>query len=143
MQNGHPDDQWEQLIQAGHDVMVDIARDEGVMTYAQFNEALCSATGLPRFDFSNPGSLKYFSRLLADIVKQDPMCHQFMISAVVKLAPPADGPGSGFFVLAKSLDYPDPMSTKEEKEAFWLKQLAAAHNHHNLRRRHRLRVPVK
>lgn len=137
MPHGRSDEDWERMMEAGRDIMVRTARAEGLIAYREFNTALADEADVSPFDLSRDGERNALGTLLADIVKDDPLRNQFMLSAVVKLADRDKGPGDGFYKLAEHLGFIEPGASRTTKEMAWAVHVGRAHEHHKNSRRRR------
>lgn len=115
-----------ELVVEGHEILKRVARDGGLTTYGEFNQALMDATGLPGFDLTTDLGRAEIGQLLGRIAIQDwALNPDFMLTSLVKLST-ENGPGKGFFKLAQQEHFFDP--SRQEEMDFWQEQVGKAHD---------------
>lgn len=134
MRHGRTDEEWNVLMEAGKRELVRAARRNDLLHYADFNQTIADDAGVRPFDFNHDGERNALGTLLADIVKEDPLHDEFMLSAVVKLAAKDAGPGEGFYKLAEHLDHLEPGATQDEKYLAWSDHVRLAFKHYGASR---------
>src|SRR5688572_6851209 len=93
---GRDDILWEQLMEAGLEFLVDVARDGGTTTYSDLNAALVERTGFPGFEFDRIDERAAVGHLLGKIVERNRPETGLMISALVLYKGYPDA-GPGFY----------------------------------------------
>ena len=143
MHSGRDDQQWDQLIVAGLEFLIDRARLKVTSSYTELNTVLARRTGQPGFDFVFPEQRAAMGHLLGAITRRHrstPGQEDLMISAVVQYLNANDA-GPGFYTFAEELGR-TPGALPAERERFWSEQLTAVFTHHARTRRHRLSEPT-
>lgn len=81
---GRDDQKWNQLIQAGHQFLLERAKAQRTTSYTELNAVLHRRTGLREFDFSHTEERGAMGHLLGQIVARDQEQYpRQMISALV------------------------------------------------------------
>lgn len=120
MMYGRDELEWDQLIDAGHEVLINVARLGTTTTYTDLNAALKERTGLKGFDFSREADRAAMGYLLGRIVDKDRETNpELMISALVIYVNGADA-GSGFYSKAKEVGL---LKDGMDRLEFWVRQL--------------------
>ena len=100
---GRDEQEWDQLIQAGHQFLLERAKAQRTTAYTELNAVLHRRTGLREFDFSHTEERAAIGHLLGQIVARDREQYpRQMISALVIYLNVNDA-GSGFYQLAQDL----------------------------------------
>jgi hypothetical protein len=121
---GRDDDEWDELIEAGHRFLKEVASLGKTTSYTEMNAVLQRRSGLPGFDFSHEKDRAAMGYLLGRIVDRDQADHPgLMISSLVVYLNANDA-GTGFYNLAKQKGL---LHKGDSKEAFWIQQVKASH----------------
>lgn len=130
---GRTDEEWDQLVKAGQEFLVERAKLRKVTTYTELNATLVRRTGCRAFDFDRADERAAMGHLLGLIVARDlegaPAESPLMLSALVHYLDANDA-GPGFYQLAKQLRLLPASASKTEKETFWIIQVNRLHERH-------------
>ncbi|GII75684.1 hypothetical protein Sru01_06660 [Sphaerisporangium rufum] len=126
---GRDDLTWDQLTEAGLEVLLECARRGDLIAYGDLNSELERRTGIPGFDFNRPDERAALGHLLWLIVERNRPETGMMISALV-IYKGASDPGPGFFGLAADLGLLPRRPSADEKDEFWTKQVTGLHAHY-------------
>jgi hypothetical protein len=130
---GRADEEWDLLVKAGRQFLIERARLGKVTTYTELNATLVRRTGCPAFDFDRADERAAVGHLLGLIVTQDQSCDPstppLMLSALVHYLGANDA-GPGFYELAKRLQLLPMSASQTEREAFWIEQVNRVHERH-------------
>jgi hypothetical protein len=130
---GRADEEWDLLVEAGRQFLIERARLRKVTTYTELNAILVRRTGCRAFDFERADERAAMGQLLGLIVERDqsldPSEPPLMLSALVHYLGANDA-GPGFYELAKQLQLLSMSASKAEKEVFWIKQVNRLHERH-------------
>jgi hypothetical protein len=133
---GRTDSEWDQLVAAGRDFLVERARLGKLTSYTELNATLARRTGLRAFDFDRADERAAMGHLLGLIVERDQEIittdPPLMLSALVNYLRANDA-GPGFYQLAKELRLLPTGASPDEKVAFWVKQVRRLHERHGPR----------
>ncbi|MER5820926.1 hypothetical protein [Streptomyces mirabilis] len=123
---GRADSEWDLLVDAGRDFLVERAKLGKVTSYTELNVTLARRTGYRTFDFERADERAAMGHLLGLIVELDqasaPSDPPLMLSALVNYLDTNDA-GPGFYQLAKELQLLPMSASKDEKFSFWIKQM--------------------
>jgi hypothetical protein len=131
--HGRSNDEWDLLVNAGHDLLIEVARSKGMTSYTKLSNKLAEETGARRFDFDQPSERAAIGELLGLIVERDLPVSRAMISALVLYSDGTDA-GPGFYKLAKELDLLPAGSSKLECTKFWVDQVQGVYDHYAITR---------
>jgi hypothetical protein len=116
---------WNELANEGRRILQQVAREQGLIDYKDFNRELAKSTGLPTFDLGTERGRADISALLVRIAERDwEEGNGYMLTSLVKLAG-ENYPGKGFFTLAEQEGLYDPAAEPETE--FWSRQVGLAH----------------
>lgn len=121
---GRDDDTWNQLVEAGHEFLIERVRLGRPTSYTELNAVLVARTGLSSFDFARADERAAMGHLLGLIVELDLPRSKAMISAMVHYLGANDA-GSGFYKLAVELGLLAPNATSAQRDKFWIRQFKA------------------
>lgn len=124
---GRDESEWDRLTEVGHAFLIERARMGRVTSYTELNTTLVNRTGLRPFDFSRPDERAAMGHLLGLIVERDQPKSNCMISALVNYLDENDA-GPGFYAFAQQLGLLSSRASPQEKEMFWVSQVAAVHS---------------
>ncbi|PJJ04063.1 hypothetical protein BX264_4466 [Streptomyces sp. 2333.5] len=128
---GRDDIEWDQLVRAGTNFLIERARLGKVTTYTELNFTLERRTGYRPFDFERPAERAAMGHLLGLIVvrdhESDPAAPRLMLSALVHYLGANDA-GSGFYELARQVGLLSLKASKAAKEEFWIGQIKALYD---------------
>lgn len=125
---GRSDEEWDQLVRAGHVFLLERAKLDRPTTYTELNAVLRRRTGLRGFDFEQADERAAMGYLLGRIVTLDQEQYpEQMISALVIYLNENDA-GSGFYQLAQHLNLLERRPSAARKEKFWSDQLKLLKN---------------
>ncbi|MDW6061021.1 hypothetical protein SAZ11_27155 [Streptomyces sp. FXJ1.4098] len=114
------------LVAAGREFLVERAKLGKLTSYTELNVTLAGRTGCRAFNFARADERAAMGRLLGLIVERDqeiaPSDPPLMLSALVNYLSANDA-GPGFYQLAKELQLLPMSASKDEKFAFWIKQV--------------------
>lgn len=117
---------WKVLVTEGHEILKEVARNGGLTTYGDLNQALMDATGLPGFDLTTDQGRSDIGKLLGRIAIQDWAVNpDIMLTSLVKRTT-ENGPGQGFFKLAEKEHFFDP--AERDELDFWQEQVGKTHD---------------
>jgi hypothetical protein len=131
--HGRTADEWGKLVDHGLRFLIEQARMGRTTTYTEMNAVLERRTGVRPFDFSQDGERAAIGELLGRIVERDVPESGQMISAIVIYVDENDA-GPGFYKLAQESGMLPTPASKDQKLAFWSKQVAEVHKRHRTRR---------
>lgn len=129
MPYGRADDEWNDLVRACTDWLVEVARRERSTSYTETNTVLEQRTGHEPFDFGREGDRTAMGALLGEVTQRTIGDSGAMLSALVFYLNANDA-GPGFYKLAVELGLLAPNPSREEKDAFWAAQVGAIHAHY-------------
>lgn len=132
---GRTADEWQELIDATANFLIERARLRKDTSYTELNAVLAQRTGHKMFDFSNPADRGAVGHLLGAVVEQTyDEEHPVMLSALVTFLNEKK-PGQGFFDLAMHRGLLPRGASEEEKDAFWYQQMDTAFTIYRRRKR--------
>ncbi|WP_314622475.1 hypothetical protein [Streptomyces stackebrandtii] len=130
---GRADSEWDELVDAGREFLIERAKLGKLTTYTELNVTLARRTRLRSFDFERADERAAMGHLLGLIVERDqdlvPSDPPLMLSALVNYLNANDA-GSGFYQLAKELQLLPSGALKDEKYVFWIRQVKGLHERH-------------
>ncbi len=126
---GRTDEEWDRLVEAGLQFLLERARLDKVTSYSEMNVTVARRTGLHPFDFERADERAAMGYLLGLIVDATFPNTGVMLSALVHYLGENDA-GPGFFGLAVQLGLLDPGASADAKLAFWIGQVRAVHEHY-------------
>jgi hypothetical protein len=114
------------LVSSGREFLLERAKLRKPTSYTELNVTLARRTEYRPFDFERQDDRAAMGRLLGLIVERDqalaPSDPPLMLSALVSYLNANDA-GPGFYQLAKELGLLSLTASKEERDAFWIKQV--------------------
>lgn len=113
MKYGRSDDEWDELVDAATDHLIEVARDRNLTNYTDLSSQLVRRTGHSGFDFKTARDQAAVGALLADVIERTYAEIGAMLSALVVLKATGD-PGDGFYRYAKQLGLFKPGMEKFE-----------------------------
>ncbi|KAA0098929.1 hypothetical protein CIW49_13715 [Mycolicibacterium sp. P1-18] len=113
MKYGRDDDEWDELLDAAIEYLVEIARDRAITNYTDLSSALARLTGYARFDFSADRDQAAVGALLGEVTDRTYDEIGAMLSALVVQKATGD-PGEGFYRLARKMGLLPPGLQKFE-----------------------------
>lgn len=123
---GRTDSEWDMLVSSGREFLLERAKLRKPTSYTELNVTLARRTEYRPFDFERQDDRAAMGRLLGLIVERDqalaPSDPPLMLSALVSYLNANDA-GPGFYQLAKELGLLSLTASKEERDAFWIKQV--------------------
>ena len=117
---------WRDFIDAATNSLKRTAKLHRDTNYTDLNREIVAATGHPGFDFASADERSAMGDLLGDIVEETFDEHGVMLSSLVMYVN-ENRPGGGFYTLATHMGLLPKDATKDEREAFWIRQMNAAH----------------
>ncbi|MFE4665491.1 hypothetical protein ACFRI7_06155 [Streptomyces sp. NPDC056716] len=133
---GRTESEWDLLVDAGRGFLVERAKLGRPTSYTELNVTLARRTGCRAFDFERADERAAMGHLLGLIVVRDreidPSDPPLMLSALVNYLAANDA-GPGFYQLAKELGLLPLSASKDEKLAFWIKQVNLLQERHGRR----------
>ncbi|MFB7245034.1 hypothetical protein ACFCYX_21545 [Streptomyces populi] len=133
---GRADSEWDSLVGAGREFLVERAKLGKVTSYTELNVTLARRTGCRAFDFERADERAAMGHLLGLIVERDqadsPSAPPLMLSALVNYLDANDA-GPGFYQLAKELQLLPMSASKDEKFSFWIQQMNRLYERHGAR----------
>ncbi|MFH8609373.1 hypothetical protein ACH4D5_18030 [Streptomyces sp. NPDC018029] len=127
------DSEWEELVHAGRNFLVERAKLGKFTSYTELNVTLARRTGCRPFDFERADQRAAMGHLLGLIVERDqevaPSDPPLMLSALVNYLGANDA-GSGFYQLAKELRLLPQSASADEKLDFWATQVKQLFERH-------------
>lgn len=138
---GITEDDWEALINAATEFLASEAGEGSLTSYSELNKTIAEQTGLDPLDFSHPEGRNALAWILGEVVNRTVDDVGAMLSAVVIYIDQNDA-GPGFYHLAVDLTEQGRLrgdglakdATKEQKTAFWTRQVSAVHSAYKTRR---------
>ena len=129
--HGRYEQEWDQLIQAGHQFLLERAKAQRTTSYTELNAVLRRRTGLREFDFSHAEERAAIGDLLGQIVARDQeqYPHQMISALVIYLN--ANDAGTGFYQLAQDLNLLTKKPSADHKLKFWSDQVKAVHGRYD------------
>ncbi|RPK47843.1 hypothetical protein EES37_09565 [Streptomyces sp. ADI91-18] len=122
--------EWNLMVHAGRDFLVERAKLRKITSYTELNATLARRTGYRPFDFERADERAAMGQLLGLIVELDqqlaPSEPPLMISALVNYLSANDA-GPGFYQLAKDIGLLPLSASRDEKYTFWIKQVNRLH----------------
>jgi hypothetical protein len=123
---GRADSEWDVLVEAGREFLVERAKLGKLTSYTELNVTLARRTGYRAFDFERADERAAMGHLLGLIVDRDreiaPSNPPVMLSALVNYLGANDA-GPSFYQLAKELQLLPMSASVDEKFDFWIKQV--------------------
>ncbi|MFB7943397.1 hypothetical protein ACFC6L_00605 [Kitasatospora phosalacinea] len=120
---GRDELEWEELVGAGRQFLVEVAARRGTTSYTELNAVLVERTGLAGFDFSKQADRAAMGHLLGLVVEREaPTGSGPMLSALVHYVGGSDA-GAGFYALAQQRGLLRKGASTYERMAFWVDQL--------------------
>ncbi|MGW2512484.1 hypothetical protein ACWC0A_24465 [Streptomyces scopuliridis] len=130
---GREDGEWDLLVGAGREFLVERAKLGKLTSYTELNVTLARRCSCRAFDFERAGDRAAMGHLLGLIVERDqqiaPSDPPLMLSALVNYLTANDA-GPGFYQLAKELQLLPTSASKDEKFSFWIKQVKGLYERH-------------
>ncbi|MGK5450400.1 MULTISPECIES: hypothetical protein [Streptomyces] len=130
---GRADSEWDVLVEAGREFLVERAKLGKLTSYTELNVTLARRTGCRAFDFERADERAAMGHLLGLIVGRDreiaPSNPPVMLSALVNYLGANDA-GPGFYQLAKELQLLPMSASADEKFDFWIKQVKRLYKRH-------------
>ncbi|MFD9691843.1 hypothetical protein ACFXPX_34390 [Kitasatospora sp. NPDC059146] len=123
---GRTELEWNELAEAAHDHLAEVARAGGLTTYTKLSAALVERTGQPGFDFSRADHRAAVGYLLWRVTTDGRTGQEPMLSALVRYEGMNDA-GPGFYGLAQELGLLSLGASRAEKDTFWSGQVGALH----------------
>lgn len=121
---GRDDDQWDDLVQAGHGFLKEVASLGKTTSYTEMNAVLQRRTGLPGFNFNQEKDRAAMGYLLGRIVDRDQNDHPGLMITSLVIYLNANDAGTGFYNLARQKGL---LRKGDSKEEFWIRQVKASH----------------
>jgi hypothetical protein len=129
MPYGRDDAEWNRLVDAGLEFLVERARLRKVTTYTELNATLIRRTGARPFDFEQDGERRAMGALLEAIGERNRPETDVMITSLVSYLGQNDA-GPGFYSYAQRIGLLRNGATDDERLEFWASQVRAVHNHY-------------
>ena len=133
---GRADSEWDELVDAGRNFLVERAKLGKLTSYTELNVTLARRTGCRPFDFERADERAAMGHLLGLIVDRDREIvttePPAMLSALVNYLGANDA-GPGFYQLAKELQLLPMRASADEKFGFWIEQVKRLHERHGAR----------
>jgi hypothetical protein len=128
---GRDEQEWDQLVQAGLEFLLERAKARRTTSYTELNAVLRRRTRLREFNFSHAEERAAMGHLLGRIVARDQEQYpRQMISAIVIYLNENDA-GSGFYQLAQNLDLLAGNPSADQKLRFWSEQMKAIYSRYD------------
>ncbi|HHU44895.1 MAG TPA: hypothetical protein GXZ46_04550 [Actinomycetales bacterium] len=123
---GRTPEEWDDLVQAAVTSLKRTAGLGRMTNYTDLNRDISARTGHRAFDFSQPDERSAMGHLLGEVVDRTyPECRA-MLSGIVEYLD-ENKPGAGFYNLAVFKGLLDKDASKDERDAFWYKQVDTVH----------------
>lgn len=129
MKYGREGDEWDQLVAAATDYLIEVAEARRLTTYTDLSNELANRTGYARFDYELPRDQAAVGALLGEVTDRTLDEIGAMLSSLVVQKATGD-PGEGFYRLARKLEYLRP---GVEKFEFFQSQVALVHDRYRSR----------
>jgi hypothetical protein len=129
---GRDEADWDLLLAAGEEYLIECARVGRLTSYTELNVALERRTGLRRFDFEMQAERAAMGHLLGLIVKErnHPVTGMLISALVVYID--GNDPGPGFYKLAQDMGKLKPGALPSHlKEEFWIGQVKALYTYYS------------
>lgn len=123
MKYGRSDDEWDELLNAATDYLIEVAKSRGLTNYTDLSAELVNRTGYARFDYNLDRDQAAIGALLGEVTDQTLDDTGAMLSALVVQKATGD-PGEGFYRFARKLGLLRP---GVEKFEFLQAQVALVH----------------
>lgn len=123
MKYGRSDDEWDELLNAATDYLVEVAKSRGLTNYTDLSAELVNRTGYARFDYNLDRDQAAIGALLGEVTDGTLDDAGAMLSALVVQKATGD-PGEGFYRFARKLGLLRP---GVEKFEFFQAQVALVH----------------
>ncbi|OBB45415.1 hypothetical protein [Mycobacterium sp. 852002-51961_SCH5331710] len=123
MKYGREDDEWNELVDATTDYLIEVARGRRLTTYSDLSTELVNRTGYARFEYELPRDQAAVGALLGEVTDRTLDEIGAMLSSLVVQKATGD-PGEGFYRFARKLGYLRP---GVEKFEFFQSQVALVH----------------
>ncbi|WP_422936272.1 hypothetical protein [Sinomonas sp. P47F7] len=132
MMYGRDELEWDELVDEGHEFLIERARLGRTTTYTELNTVVRERTRLKGFDFSRDADRAAMGYLLGRIVDKDRETNpELMISALVIYLNATDA-GSGFYAKAKEVGL---LKDGMDRLEFWVRQLQQIQDRYRRRQR--------
>lgn len=122
---GRSDEEWDDLVEAGHRFLKGVASQGKTTSYTEMNAVLQRRTGLRGFDFSQEKERAAMGYLLGRIVDLDQIDHPTLMISSLVVYLNANDAGTGFYNLARQKGL---LGKGDSKEEFWIRQVQASHD---------------
>jgi hypothetical protein len=129
MPHGRDDAEWNRLVDAGSEFLVERAGLRKVTSYTELNATLARRTGARLFDFEQAGERRAMGALLETIGERNRPQTGVMITALVHYLGQNDA-GPGFYTYAQRIGFLRKGATEDERFEFWASQVGAVHDHY-------------
>jgi hypothetical protein len=129
MPYGRDDAEWNRLVDAGLEFLVERAKLRKVTSYTEVNATLTRRTGARLFDFKQDGERHAMGALLETIGERNRPETGVMITALVNYLDENDA-GPGFYSYAQGIGFLRKGATADERLEFWASQVSAVHDHY-------------
>ncbi|MFI1148504.1 hypothetical protein [Streptomyces sp. NPDC020817] len=133
---GRTDSEWDELVSAGREFLLERAKLGKPTSYTELNVTLARRTDFRPFDFERHDERAAMGHLLGLIVERDqalePSEPPLMLSALVSYLNANDA-GPGFYQLAKELRLLSLSASKAERDTFWIRQVNGLYDRHRSR----------
>ncbi len=123
MKYGRSDGEWNELVDAATDILIEVAKGRRLITYTELSTELVNRTGYSRFEYDLPRDQPAIGALLAEVTDGRYPESGSMLSALVVQKGTGD-PGEGFYRFARKLGLLHP---GVEKFEFFQAQVASIH----------------
>ncbi|UXA18783.1 hypothetical protein [Mycobacterium sp. SMC-4] len=123
MKYGRGDDEWNDLVDAATEYLIEVARGRSLTTYTDLSTELSNRTGYARFEYDLPRDQAAIGALLGEVTDGTLDEVGAMLSALVVQKGTGD-PGEGFYRFARKLGLLHPGIEKFE---FFQAQVASIH----------------
>lgn len=124
--HGRTPAEWDELASATEGFLIERARMERTTSYTELNTVLTQRTDAPTFDFDRADERAAMGELLGRVTDASMANLGVMLSAIV-LYLDANDAGSGFYGKARDLGLLQSTATAQQREAFWVQQVAAVY----------------
>ena len=123
MKYGRGDDEWNELVDAATEYLIEVARGRRLTTYTDLSAELSNRTGYARFEYDLPRDQAAIGALLGEVTDGTLDEVGAMLSALVVQKGTGD-PGEGFYRFARKLGLLHPGIEKIE---FFQAQVGSVH----------------
>lgn len=126
MKYGRSEDEWDELVDAATDYLIEVAKGRRLVNYTDLSSELARRTGYAGFEYDMPRDQAAVGALLGEVTDGTHAEVGAMLSSLVVQKATGD-PGEGFYRFARSLG---AMGPGVEKFEFFQAQVGLVHRHY-------------